>query len=282
MKKQIPYLIVIAFLLMACSISVNLTPEPATPSQPPVVAPSATTAPTEAPTQPAMQANVICNRLSLYLDPALGSGYDCQTIAESSGADLPYFAINPEYTEVTFQTYALSDTFFSPHIDVFPVHRYSELIPDVIDQHVANLQGLIAGGALGANSVLPLLPPFNAGQVFYAQYAVVPFQNGSGIRYVTMYSQAAYPVNNHEVFYSYQGLTSDGQYWISIIFPINNPILPASGDTPPDGQSWDDFNNNYQSYLADITEQLDAQSPGSFVPTINMLDSLINSIVIQS
>jgi hypothetical protein len=273
MKKQIPYLIAIAFLLMSCSISVNLTPEPATPSRPTAVNPSATTAPTEVPTQPIAQANVTCNKLSLYLDPALGSGYECKTIAETSGADMPYFAINPEYTEITFQNYALAGTFFEAHIDIFPVQRYSELAPDFVPSQVANLQAIVAGGSPGSDG-LPLLPVFNAAQIFYSQAAVVQFQNGAGIRYLTEYAQYAATINNKDIFYTFQGLTSDGQYWVSIILPISNPILP-NDNTPVD------YGNAYESYLADITAQLNAQSPTSFLPTINMLDALINSIVVQ-
>jgi hypothetical protein len=278
MKKQIPYLIAIAFLLMACSISVNLTPEPVTQSPTLVVAPSATVPAIEP--SPVVPANVICNKLSLTLDPALGSGYDCQTVAEASGADMPYFAINPEYTEVTFQNYALDGTFFEAHIDVFPVQRYSELIPDLMPSLLADLQSLIAGGTASGKD-LPLLPVFNAAQIFYSQAAVVQFQNGKGVRYLTEYAQSFAPINNKDIFYTFQGLTADGQYWVSAILPISNPILPGNGDNPPTGQSWEDFSNSYESYIADIIAQLNAQSPGSFAPTINMLDALINSIVVQ-
>jgi hypothetical protein len=280
MKRQIPYFIAIAFLLLACSISVNLTPEPATPSQPTAVIFTVTAVPTEPPIQPVVQANVICNQLSLYLDPALGSGYDCQTIAEASGADMPYFAINPQYTQINITGYVLADKFFSPHIDLFPVQRFSELAPDGVPERVQELQNLIAGGVPGDGG-LPFLPFFNAGQVFYSQAAIVQFQNGKGIRYLTEYAQYAAPINNHDLFYTYQGLTSDGQYWVSVVLPITNSILPTDASNPPGGQSWEDFTNSYEAYLSDITTQLNSQSPGSFAPTINMLDALINSIVVQ-
>jgi hypothetical protein len=128
---------------------------------------------------------------------------------------------------------------------------------------------------------LPLLPVFNAAQIFYSQAAVVQFQNGKGVRYLTEYAQSFAPINNKDIFYTFQGLTADGQYWVSAILPISNPILPGNGDNPPTGQSWEDFSNSYESYIADIIAQLNAQSPGSFAPTINMLDALINSIVVQ-
>jgi hypothetical protein len=105
-------------------------------------------------------------------------------------------------------------------------------------------------------------------------YQVLPFSSGNGIRFLTQYSQFADPINNHEVFYTYQGLTSDGKYWISATLPISNPLLPADGTNPPNTQNWD-------SYLAAMATQLNAQPPESYSPTITMLDALIASISIH-
>jgi len=58
-------------------------------------------------------------------------------------------------------------------------------------------------------------------------------------------------------------------------------LLPADGKNPPYGQSWDDFNNGLNTYIATLTTQLNAQPPESYSPTIPMLDALIASIRIQ-
>ena len=125
------------------------------------------------------------------------------------------------------------------------------------------------------------MPNFNAAQEFFAQYQVTSFASEKGIRYLTQFSQFFYPINNHELFYTFQGLTSDGKYWISAILPISNPILPADGRNPPNGQSWDDFGNAFPKYIADITAQLNSQPPESYSPTIPMLDALVASIQIH-
>jgi hypothetical protein len=226
---------------------------------------------------PVPQTNVICNELALFLNPALASGYDCKTTPEVSGEG---FDVNPQYTELTFQGYPLSDRFFTPHIAVFPVQRFSELAPDAVNADVAVLQALIGGGPT-SDKGLPLLPIFNAAQEFHAQYKVIAFQSGSGIRFLTQYSQAADPINNHEMFFTFQGLTSDGKYWISAILPISNSSLPENGDNPPNGQTFEEFGNNFPTYIADITSQLNSQTAESFSPTILMLDALVTSIRIQ-
>jgi hypothetical protein len=290
MKRLVYPLLILSILLFACTISTTPTPSAIT-SVPVTSAPVASDTPvvTEAPAvtdtpvatePPVPQTNVTCNELALFLDPALATGFACQTLPETGGPDNPGFEINPQYTELTLTGYVLSDRFFTPKILVFPVQRFSELAPDVIPARVSALQILIGGGSIGDNA-LPLLPIFNAGQTFHARDQVIPFASGSGIRFLTLYAQYFAPINNHDVFYTFQGLTSDGKYWISAILPVSNPILPANGDNPPNGQSWDDFGNNYTTYITDIVTQLNSQSQESYSPTVTMLDALVSSIRIQ-
>jgi hypothetical protein len=224
--------------------------------------------------------NTTCNEMSLFLDPALASGFNCQTVPEAGDPNAPGFDINPKYTEIKLTGYILSDRFFTPVIDVYPVERFSELLPEVIPTKLAALQALTAGGPTGSKG-LPFLPNFNASQEFFAMYQVLPFTSGNGIRFLTQYSQFADPINNHEIFYTYQGLTADGKYWVSAILPVSNPLLPVDGTNPPNGQSWDAFNNAFNTYIPDITIQLNAQTPGSYSPTTTMLDALVASITIH-
>jgi hypothetical protein len=285
MKRLIYPLLILSILLFACTISTAPTPLAVTSapvaSDTPVVteAPAVTDTPV-ATEPPVPQTNVTCNELALFLDPALATGFTCQTVPESGGPDNPGFEINPQYTELTLTGYVLSDRFFTPKILVFPVQRFSELAPDVVPPRVSALQTLIGGGSIG-DAALPLLPIFNAGQVFHARDQVIPFASGSGIRFLTLYAQYFAPINNHDMFYTFQGLTSDGKYWISAILPISNPILPANADNPPNGQSWDDFGNNYTTYITDIATQLNSQSPESYSPTVTLLDTMVSSIRIQ-
>ena len=272
MKRILYPLICLSFSILACSIQV-----PVTPTQPPVV----TEPPTEVitpppPTEPPLLPNSICNELSLYLDPGLASSYTCETIPESS----EMMEIYPQHTKLTLQGYLLANKFFPPTISIYPLAEYSQLMPDFIPERIASLQNLVAGTPPGDNE-LPFLPVFNAAQVFHAQYQVLPFFSGNGIRYLTLFAQYSAPINNHDLFYTYQGLTSDGNYWISAILPINHPMLPDNGENPPDGLSWEEFSNNYEAYLVDITSQLNSQPGVGFTPSIPLLDSLIGSITIS-
>jgi len=292
MKRLIPLFSVISLVILACNLTPTLTPstvptDTLLPSPPPVNTEVPTVSqlpvPSVTATSSAPAANVTCNGLSLYLDPALASSYTCETVPEQTDV----MEVFPQYTKLSFTGYPLSDKFFHPYISVFPIQRFTELLPDRVPGQVTSLQALIAGNPPPVQNQsfsgpgLPFLPLWNAGQVFHALYAVVPFGNGGGIRYVTLYAQYFAPINNHDLFYTYQGLTSDGKYWVSAVLPVNHAILPMTGDNPPNGMTWDQFGNAYETYLADIITQLEAQPAGSYVPALPALDALVASISIQ-
>jgi hypothetical protein len=277
MRRLFPVLGFLAILLLACNLPTSVTQavtggpgDTSTPTKNPAHTALETQALTET---NASETNASCNELSFYLDPTLATSYHCETVPESTSPT--GFGTNPEYTKVSLEGYVLSDRFMQPVISVFPVDAYRQLLPDLIDNDVATLQVLIAGGTPGPNE-LPLLPQQYAKQLFFAQFGVVAFHNGSGIRYITLYAQAYYPVNNHDMFFSYQGLSSDGKYWISIIVPISHPSLPENGDNPPA-----DLYSNPDPYYAQVTNQLNAELPKSFIPSIVKLGALIKSITIQ-
>jgi len=294
MKRFVVFLLFVSLLTFACNLSSTSTP-PTITIAPPVTVPPATEPPTaavppaatEPPTAteppaatqpPAPVTNVTCNELALYLDPALASGYGCKSVPEAIGQG---FFDTPQYTELTFQGYLLSDRFHTPQIHIYPLQRFSQLAPDLVNSDVASLQALLSGGPQGDTLTLLNVSIFGAGQLFHAQYRVLPFGSGSGIRYLSEYAQYYDPVNNHDLFYTFQGLTSDGKYWISAILPISNPILPEDPRPLPGGQTDEQFSNNYPTYIVDMTNQLNSQTAASFSPSLTALDTLVGSIQIQ-
>jgi hypothetical protein len=277
--KRLPILsIVLVLAAIACGLPAPTQQPAGTPVPGNTAAPATQQPPAPTNTQGPPPANATCGPLSLYFDPALATSYSCETVPEAADTSLPPMGVNPQYSKLTLVGYPLTGRLMVPHIDVFPVQRYRELMPDLVNPRVEKLQNLIGGAAPGSDT-LPLLPIFNAAQMFYAQYAVVHFQNGNGIRYVTMYAQAYYPVNNHDMFFSFQGMTADGKYWISLIVPISHPSLPENGDNPPGG--YDAFVKNFDSYIAQTTQELNGKPPESFVPSILALDALVQSMVVQ-
>jgi hypothetical protein len=243
--------------------------------------------PTDEPTQPNVPtlplANITCNELSFYLDPVLGNGYECDIQPESSSSDVPMDVfIYPAHIELTIQNYPLTRTQFPPQVRIYPVKRFSELLPDVLPRRVSDLERLISSGTWSSRE-LPFLPPLPMAQTFFSHETVISFKGGQGVRFITDYNEASHPISNRTIFYTFQGLTDDGLYWVAVILPISSPILPADVDfpPPPEGYTDESWFQNYSSYVSDVKDALEAQAPDSFAPTINSLDNLVKSITIR-
>ncbi|MBN2085481.1 MAG: hypothetical protein JW748_09675 [Anaerolineales bacterium] len=278
MKRLSPFVLLLAALMVACNFPSPETPAPVTGEPPPgatdtVAVPATPTVELVTPTvQPS---NVQCNELSFYLDPAAASSYTCETVPETIENDPFQF---PQYTSVTLEGYVLPGESYFRRIHVYRLAEFLALRPQA-STGVDELKTLIAGGAPGVDA-LPVMDLLGAAQEFHAQYRVVAFAGGSGIRFISQYAQYYAPINNHDMFLIFQGLTSDEQYYISAILRISNPILPANPLPLPGGVTDEAFANNFAAYIADITGQLNAQPEASFLPSITLLDALIQSISI--
>lgn len=190
----------------------------------------------------------------------------------------------PEHRKITFSGYPLSDKFFEPVLRVYPAPDFAAM-NDTIAGRISDMQTLLATQPADPQNI-PLLPLFNAAQVFHAQLGYMPFQNGSGVRFITEYAQYYAPVNNHELFYTYQGLTSDGKYWVSAIFPVNLAWLQEtwnSTEVPPDGlaaPAWDapNYESAMATYYTTMIERLNGEAAANFTPAINCLDQFMQSL----
>jgi hypothetical protein len=126
---------------------------------------------------------------------------------------------------------------------------------------------------------LPFLPWVNAQQTFCSQPQVIQFSGGKGIRYLTYYSQDPSPVLDPYVFYTFQGMTDDGKFYVSAVFPVQTGIFPTE---PPECPECNQPNYNpFPEWTKTLTGQLDqlhARPADQFRPSLLLLDDLIASI----
>jgi hypothetical protein len=180
----------------------------------------------------------------------------------------------PEHYSFEFDGYPLQDTFHSPHIRIYPIQEYAAVNPPAGD--IARELDEILRGISDNNTSLPFLPMWNAGQVFNARSNILPFGSGQGIRYLTCYAQAILPIDNYCLFYTYQGLTNDGKYYVSVIFPVNLPALEQAEVKSKFNQDFE--GDEYQAYLSDISSLLNNARAEDFIPNLNELDGLVKSL----
>jgi hypothetical protein len=217
--------------------------------------------------------------VQLEADPAVASGIVRQAVPEEAGGpDVPPWVVHPAHVEVFLEGYALDATFHDPYVRVYPVQAYKD-INEPVGSVIERLETLLVNLPEPPPEELPFLPPFNAGQMFTAQAQYVPFPDGVGVRYLTQYSQAFMPVNNHELIYTFQGLTDDAAYYVSAVLPVSAPVLPDAMEMPVNQEA---FIEVFEEYIAGVTADLDGLPDSDFTPTLAQLDALVSSITIEA
>lgn len=123
-------------------------------------------------------------------------------------------------------------------------------------------------------------------QVFAARASYMAFQGGDGVRFLTQY-QCDPPglVTNWSLAYAFQGLTSDGQFYVSVMLPIRHPSLPSKGKDMSKIPGFDAVTNRYTgdfaAYIGGVTAALDAAPPESFKRSLTELDSIVRSLSVK-
>jgi DNA-binding CsgD family transcriptional regulator len=211
---------------------------------------------------------------SFIFPPGLGDGTEDEIVPQSTGG-----MVWPQHIKLTLVDYPLEDSLYRPQILVFPADEYRHM-----DQcSGAAIQGLEEVLRTGDVSVtvqspcnfntdtLPFLPDQKAAQVFHAREKILPFQNGTGLRYITQYSQAHFPaVNNRELFYTFHGLTDDGKYYVSVMLPVHFPALDGLPSSPANAEE----SASSFKVARDLLNQQDA----ALQPSLESLDALVQSI----
>jgi len=237
--------------------------------------------PTMTPTN-SLQPNAFSNGVSFVYDPSLAKGVKA-VVVDATGPvsdDQPLFAINPEEDEFDFPGYA-AGTNINAKLVVFSVKEYEKLGGDQIVQTVDALKKILAVQPKDISGRIPDLPVGNADRIFHSQLQYLKFQNGSGLRYLTQYAQDVSPISNDRLVYVFQGMTADGAYYVSGMFPITHPSLPENYDAAMKGQDAQKFSENFSNYLLDVQNKLNEQKSDSFTPTLDMLDKMISTLKVD-
>ncbi len=264
----IPLVVLLLLLLplSACSTTGGTATQPD---------PTATSAPvaTAEPMATAVPATNGSPQISLDTS-GIAAGFTAETVTPA--VDGPYWEVLPQYTQLTLQNYPISDHLMTPQIFIYPVEELKAVNEGTVPI-VTSLQTLIQSPQ--EITLMPFLPLYNAQQVMHTHLQYLDFQNGQGLRYLTQYDQAFIPINNYELIYTYQGLTSDGKYYVAAVLPVHHPSLPedatVTGNEPPE------FTSDFPTYLQNVVASLNPQAANTFTPDLTQLDAMMSSLEIK-
>jgi hypothetical protein len=231
---------------------------------------------------------IFASPIRMVIPTGLGTGASAETIdvvTDQSGAP---WDVAPAHLQLTLQGYTTETSYHVPQFFVYPAKEYASANQTAAES-INRLQAVLSNPTTQyTNDVLPDVPFFNAGQVFAAQEKVLQFKGGSGLRMVTQYAQDVSPINNSGVFYHFEGLTSEGNFYLVAILPTNLPFLPADNDpasvVPAGGAAFppnDASGSSFENYYKQVTGLINGSTADQFNPSLNSLDALIQSISTQ-
>ena len=185
----------------------------------------------------------------------------------------------PERVHFGLDGYPIEFSFHEPQILVI---RVTDLLAvnSAQEPALSELSEVLDGQPRTIERVPFVMPSFNAAQMITTQVHYLAFDGGQGVRFVTQYGQAAWPINNHDLFYAFQGLTDDGVFLVTAVLPLTHSDLPADGESAI-GDDYEAFIAGYEDGLAATRQMLDSQSPDSFSPSLLALDSMMASLHIE-
>jgi hypothetical protein len=125
-----------------------------------------------------------------------------------------------------------------------------------------------------SENALPFLPVFPAAQVIRARAQYVETAAVTGMSYVTVYRQDASPFMGNEFMYTFQGISADGQYYVSAIFRLSTDLFPTEIGPDFDMEA---FIEQISAYFTESITQLNEATPESFTPSLTVLDAVIQS-----
>lgn len=190
-------------------------------------------------------------------------------------AESPYWEILPDHQVLTLEGYPVTEHLLKPQIFVFPLSELGSF-NEGAGQIAVNLDQLLNDEIVG--DYLPFLPLFNAAQVMHSKVEFMEFRNGKGVRYLTQFDQAPIPLNNYELIYSFQGLTTDGKYYVAAVFPVTHPDLPVDDKVSVEQEY---LMEKFAADMAESIEKLEQYPNESFTPDLTKLDLLIQSLEIR-
>lgn len=274
-------------LLLFISTSCNVLPSQGEEASLPAPTVSVTeSVPTEAPTEPP---TAEFDAVSFSFGPDIAGSWSVEFVPQGPGSTTsagPVEHTDPEHIIFSLDNYVVPapspNSLRQPKIYIYPAVQMSEQNP-VAASRIAALRTFLDSpppNLMDQSVEIPFLPLFNAAQIFHTQVKFTDFQNGKGVRFLTGYSQGPMPIVNAGIFYTFQGLTNDGAYYVAVLMPVNHPSLKTYAEEVMDTEG-DAFMTDPVNYVNGISEQLDRQASYTFTPDLAALDAMIQTLLVR-
>jgi hypothetical protein len=250
--------------MTAAGTAALFTPEPGT-----VATPQPSTSPTATPSD--WQAGPLINYqgVQFRLDPVLSEGVFVRAPDFTSGVEFSHSRV----TNFCHQQPFCIRIYDAPAFSQDPFAGWAiEWVAQLID---GEQEGL---------------PTRGAAFLIETQTRRIPFQNGAGLRAVTMVGQMEYLAYQDAAYYEFHGLTDDGRFYVIIDIQIDHPLLmdnpdPEQNQRPTARLPHEPISPTDLTAIARYNRllemELEGQPPGNFIPSLTLLDALVASLLVE-
>jgi hypothetical protein len=157
-------------------------------------------------------------------------------------------------------------------------------------QQLERLQQLLAErpdpstlGSIDEDAItrMPYLPIEEAAQAIAARIQYVDTPELSGLSYVTGFRQDTFPFARDDLWYTFQGLSTDGRWYVAVSWSLRAEGFPARISNAEARRAGRNA-RTWRRYIERTVATLDAAQPTGFRPSLDALDALVRSIDFDS
>jgi hypothetical protein len=123
---------------------------------------------------------------------------------------------------------------------------------------------------------LPYVPVLTHGAVLTARAHYVETEAVQGIAYIQVVSADLAPFTSRDFSHTFQGISSDGQYYVSTNFNLNTTLFPETLEGTDFNMAA--FQAQWPEYLVESIATLNQAEAHDFTPSLDAIDAVVQSI----
>ncbi|MAS38303.1 MAG: hypothetical protein CL610_30175 [Anaerolineaceae bacterium] len=219
--------------------------------------------------------NVQFDHIRLSFEASLGSSVTIQQVPGDPVADA-----GPGFSDAAKTQFTFYD-FGEPVDSIFDtggvrVYRMEDVVQyGFLQEQVEQVEDLLDTRIdLAQQETLPFVPVLPHGQSLIARPQYVETGTVQGIGYITSVMAAQEPFSSSSFLYTFQGISNDGQYYVTAIVPLRTDLFPAEAIIADPAQ----FQQQWPDYLAESIATLNNAAPADFAPSLDAINALVQSV----
>jgi len=126
----------------------------------------------------------------------------------------------------------------------------------------------------GSVQELPYMPVFPAAQAIQARAQYIDTPQLAGVAFLTAFRQDVSPFAAADFWYTFQGLSTDGTWYVSVSWVVDATMFPARISAKEANHQA----NRWVKYISESISTLNAAAPAAFTPPLTSIDALVRSI----